>query len=147
MNRKREAPTDAATSARAGAERAADKATNSLFNCNTAKQDRQDRFSELLCTGRSNALTAKQIAEIAGCQERDVTRSFQRERCNGKAICAAGGGYFIPEDAAELARYIRQLDHRLREIQKTRYGLEQAYSAMTGQMMLDLSPGGDGVDG
>lgn len=108
----------------------------------TAEKDRQD-LSELLMTGAENALTAKHIAKLTGSKPRDVTRTFQRERTAGAPICASGDGFYMAADAAELGRYIRAFDGRLREMQKTRRGLEIAYTRMTGQQILDF-PGGDG---
>lgn len=108
----------------------------------TAEKDRQG-LSELLLTGAENALTAKHIAKLTGSKPRDVTRTFQRERTAGAAICASGDGFYMAADAAELGRYIRAFDGRLREMQKTRRGLEIAYTRMTGQQILDF-PGGDG---
>ena len=141
MIEKRAAPTGAATSAGAEAGKTTGGASIPLDQSTTQEKDRQG-LSELLPTGAENALTAKHIAQITGNKPRDVTRAFQRERTAGAAICASGDGFYMAADAVELGRYIRAFDGRLREMQKTRRGLEIAYNRMTGQQILDF-PGGD----
>ena len=63
---------------------------------------------EVLLEGRENALTGKEICSILGIKARDLTAAVERERREGKAICASTGsnpGYFIAANREEMERY------------------------------------------
>lgn len=112
------------------------KDTLPAFDSITVVGDRQG-ICALLLQGETNALTAAELARLAGQTPRDVTRSIQRARLAGKPICASGAGYFLASDAAELARCVRGLDRRLREIRRTREALGDILQEMTGQLHID----------
>lgn len=79
---------------------------------------------ELLSTGRENARTARELAQMTGTDRRAVSLIVERERRAGKPICATcdgnAPGYFIPADRDEMQDYCDSLRHREREIAKTR---------------------------
>lgn len=81
---------------------------------------KQGTIERLLLVGESNAITAAALARITGQTPREVTRAIQRARLAGKPICASGTGFFLASDSRELARYVRGLDRRMREIRRTR---------------------------
>lgn len=81
---------------------------------------------ELLATGRENARTGRELAEVLGCNIRDITEQIERERRAGQPICAATGenpGYFLPADPDELDDYCKRLERRAAEVTKTRKAL------------------------
>lgn len=46
---------------------------------------------EVLLKGRENAITGKEICSILDIKARDLTAAIERERREGKAICASTG--------------------------------------------------------
>lgn len=78
---------------------------------------------EILLKGRENALTGKEIYTTLNIKPRELTAAVERERREGKAICASTGnnpGYFIAENREEMERYCKALYRRAGEIFKTR---------------------------
>lgn len=79
---------------------------------------------ELLSTGRENARTARDLAQITGTDRRSISLLVERERRAGKPICATCDGntpgYYIAANQVEMAAYCESLRHREQEIAKTR---------------------------
>ena len=96
---------------------------------------------EILPTGAENAVSGSKIAESLGLELRDVTRQIERERQRGVAICAtvAGNerGYFLAQNAGELALYIRSLNRRIKNVQKTLRALDSTLADMCGQQEIE----------
>lgn len=81
---------------------------------------------ELLAEGRENARTGRELAQIFACNIRDITEQVERERREGRPICAASGenpGYYLAADADELETYCNRLKGRAMELFKTRKAL------------------------
>lgn len=81
---------------------------------------------ELLTEGRENARTARELSTICNKTPREITAQIERERREGRPICAATGsnpGYYLPEDENELLEYCDRLKGRAIEIFKTRQAL------------------------
>ena len=77
---------------------------------------------EVLAEGAENARTGKEICRILEIRPRDLTAAIERERRQGKPICASTGhipGYYLAANQAEMERYCDSLLHRAGEIQKT----------------------------
>lgn len=77
---------------------------------------------EVLGEGRANAKTGRELADIFGCDIRDITRQIRRERLKGARICATSKkgtgtpcGYFIGTEE-ETQAYCNRLLHRGREL-------------------------------
>ena len=103
--------------------------------------------ASVLCEGRENALTGREICRILGLNDtRDVTVLVEVERRGGVPICATTNsekpGYFLPETPEELAAYNRSLRRRIKNIAQTLDAMEKSLDDWTGQQRLDL-PGGD----
>ena len=78
---------------------------------------------ELLLEGEQNAQTGKELCTILNITPRDLTAAVERERRQGKPICASTGanpGYYIAPDKETMQDYCSSLRHREREIAKTR---------------------------
>ena len=79
---------------------------------------------EMLSTGRENARTARELAQMTGTDRRAVSLIVERERRAGRPICATCDGttpgYYIAADRGEMQEYCDSLRHREREIAKTR---------------------------
>lgn len=92
---------------------------------------------ELLSEGAENARTAKELCQQLGILEKDwrtVSKAVERERREGKPICASSNskfpGYYKPANREELERYINRLHRRAGEIFKTRRALQKALGEM-----------------
>lgn len=92
---------------------------------------------ELLSEGAENARTAKDLCCQLGISEKDwriVSKAVERERREGKPICASSNskfpGYYKPASREELERYINRLYKRGGEIFKTRRALQAALKEM-----------------
>jgi len=92
---------------------------------------------ELLYEGAENARTAKELCCQLGIDEKDwriVSKAVERERREGKPICASSSsdfpGYYKPANREELERYINRLHRRAGEIFKTRRALQKALEEM-----------------
>lgn len=96
---------------------------------------------EILPTGAENAVSGSKIAESLGLELRDITKQIERERQCGFAICAATSGsekgYFIAKNPGELAMYLRSLNRRIKNVQKTLRSLDSTLAAMEGQEEID----------
>ena len=79
---------------------------------------------EYLAEGAENARTGKEICKALNITARDLTAAIERERREGKPICAStdpkNPGYFLAANQEEMQRYCRSLYHRAGEIHKTR---------------------------
>jgi len=79
---------------------------------------------EILSEGAENAQTGKEICKLLNVTARDLTSAIERERREGKPICAStdskSPGYFLAADKEEMEHYCRSLNHRAGEIHKTR---------------------------
>lgn len=81
---------------------------------------------EILGTGKENAKTGREISILLGLDIRKVTQQIERERREGRPICAATGdnpGYYLPADPEELEDYCNRIKHRAIELFKTRQAL------------------------
>lgn len=96
---------------------------------------------EILPTGAENAVSGSKIAESLGLELRDITKQIERERQRGAAICAAVAGndrgYFIAKDAGELSLYLRSLNRRIKNVQRTMRALDSTLADMEGQQEID----------
>lgn len=100
-----------------------------------------------LLTGKQNAQTAKQLAALYGIKDiRTITRQIEIERRLGHPILASNDtnspGYYLPESEADIRRYLRSLDCRLRNAGASRDGIQLALDKYTGQQRM-----GDTFDG
>lgn len=96
---------------------------------------------DLLPVGRERAITADELRRLTGARStRAVTIEIEKLRKSGVPICAscdaARPGFYRPENAEELASYLRSLDRRIRNVMSTRRRLGDALNAMTGQLTL-----------
>ena len=78
---------------------------------------------EYLGSGKEQAMSARDLARLAGTTKRGVSLEIERERRQGYPICATSNaqrpGYYIPEDKAEMLAYCGRLLHRFMEVAAT----------------------------
>lgn len=89
---------------------------------------------ELLAEGKENARTARELAKILNCKPREITIQIEKERREGRPICASCGstpGYYLPESDQELNDYCECLKSRAVEIFRTRQALVKVLKQIT----------------
>lgn len=131
--KKKKTPTSAATLAGAAETAAAGNAPVSTSHFISANAKAQGRIEALLPRGESNALTTRQLVELTGKRDkRALQAQIEAERSSGALICSKGGGrggYFLPENREEIARYEATLRRRalstLRTLKAARRALHQ----------------------
>lgn len=78
---------------------------------------------EMLATGKEYARTRRELCAALNLTEREITRQIEKERREGRPICASTGstpGYFLAATQEEMENYCNNLHHRAGEIYKTR---------------------------
>ena len=84
-------------------------------------------IAEALNHGAKNATSGRALASMFQTDIRTITATIERERRDGKPICASyekeAHGYYLAETDEELKRYCRILEHRAQEMQTTRRAL------------------------
>ena len=77
-------------------------------------------ISDLLGHGKAAAITGKDLAIMTGVNLRGVTAMIERERRDGKPICAvldgSTRGYFLPANRDELKEYLLLLGSRINNL-------------------------------
>ena len=85
------------------------------------------QIHEYLLAGKENAKTGRELAALFHCDLRKITAEIERERREGRPICATSSGenpgYYLPADDKELEAYCNRLKGRAVELFKTRQAL------------------------
>ena len=142
MSEKEKTHPTAATVERAAEKAACDGAAISTVYFNGSTRPRQAGcVSDILPVGAANAISARTLAAALGLSDvRAVSKQVERERRRGAPICAAvsgdSRGYFLASSPDELSAYLKALDHRLREVRRTRDACGDTLRRMTGQTNL-----------
>lgn len=116
----------------------------SQSNDTTERDQRQGgTLFKILPSGKENAVPGWKLVEILGLKDlRDLTQLVERERRDGSPICASTGaekGYYLADGPEELEDYLKSLNRRVKNINRTVVHLEDTLSNMTGQQRI----GGD----
>ncbi len=73
-------------------------------------------IEDFLLVGKKNAISSQRLADLAGCKSiRELQQVIAEERAAGAVIlstCQDGGGYFLPQNAAEVREFITTLESR-----------------------------------
>lgn len=89
---------------------------------------------ELLHVGAENALTLRELVQLTGEDERSIRRRIQAERKAGKLILSDNqNGYFLPENPADVQRFVCSMSRRAAEIAGIARAAEAALADMAGQ--------------
>ena len=112
--------------------------STSTSDFNTAAGGRQGPISQFLLFGQRNAVPLQQLHKLSGMDSRTARRMIEIERRTGTPICSDNQtGYYLAEDAAELAQFIRSMQHRAAEIWKTARALEDTLQRASGQERME----------
>ena len=145
MSEQRKTRSSAATPERA--EETAATINDQKFSHSNDTTERDQRqggtFFKILPSGKENAVPGWKLVEILGLKDlRDLTQLVERERRDGSPICASTGaekGYYLADGPEELEDYLKSLNRRVKNINRTVVHLEDTLSNMTGQQRI----GGD----
>lgn len=94
------------------------------------------KVQRILPYGRANAIPSRELARSLGFRSvRELQKQVERERAAGAVILSdpCGGGYYLSDDPAELARFTRTLNARARNTAKAAQSAQKALDAATGQ--------------
>ena len=69
-------------------------------------------------TGKENAVKCSELAKIFECNEREITKAINSLRKNNVLICSDSEGFYKPRDDEDIKSFVRQMNHRVTEIQK-----------------------------
>lgn len=143
MTQKENAHPIAATMERAAGTAAYSGAAASFSGeCSTLSRPRQTvLIADVLPVGAGHAISGRTLAALLGFRDvRQLSKAVERERRRGAPICAAvsgdSRGYFLASSPDELSAYLKALDHRLREVRRTRDACGDTLRRMTGQTNL-----------
>lgn len=97
---------------------------------------------EYLSEGKPNAVPGKELVALLGLKDlRELTQVIERERKDGRPICAStdtnAPGYYLADGPDELWEYIKSLGRRLCSISTTQKHLADTLDAMTGQERME----------
>ncbi len=90
-------------------------------------------ISEVLRTGKENALTMADLERKTGRNRRDIQKMIAEERAGGQLILSSTkgrGGYFLPGNAGELREYVRSMEARARATFRACTAARRALKAM-----------------
>ena len=98
------------------------------------------KVQSILPYGRRRAIPSKELARRLGFRSvRDLQKQIERERAAGAVILSdpCGGGYYLSNDPAELARFTRTLIARAKNTAKAAQSAQIALDAATGQESIE----------
>lgn len=84
-------------------------------------------LAALLGYGPENAVTVGRIAELWGCDPRQVTLALYNARRLGTPICSGTQGLYLPRDETDVRLCVRSMRHRAREIARSAAALGRAW--------------------
>lgn len=96
------------------------------------------KLIDYIPSGAANAVTAEELSILTGLNRRQVTRCIEILRQMGEPICASCStpmGYYMAENAGELAQYVKALHSRALNILKTHRALKSKLDAMDGSQI------------
>lgn len=96
------------------------------INSITDGAGRQIQISGYLLAGAKNAIPRRHLQQLIGLSDRELRRRIQEERLAGVPILSsnAAGGYYLPADNLERARFVRSMRGRAQEIQAVAAAVE-----------------------
>ena len=72
------------------------------------------KVAPLLLAGRKNARFQAELCSVLGLRPSAFKRQVKRERLAGSLICSCERGYYLGEDAVELAAFVRAEESQAR---------------------------------
>lgn len=76
----------------------------------------QERISNALRTGESNAVSLADMCAISGLNNRATRQEIENLRRSGMVIISSNKGYYLPETLEEVRHYINKESKRAKSI-------------------------------
>lgn len=136
MSKNKNARPAGGTAGQAAEKDAASKIPQDDFSTDSSKkrEEKYQLISDLLHKGRNNGLTLQDLVKLTGIDERTIRRKIHVERKSGMLIMAdCVHGYFLPEDAYDVRRFIHSMSNRSKEISAVSRAAEDALAKMENQ--------------
>lgn len=94
----------------------------------TAAEGRQIQIKDYLLRGAENAVPRHHLRQLTHLSDRELRRRIQEERLLGTPILSSNdaGGYYLPENRAELEHFVRSMRSRAREVEAVAAAVEGA---------------------
>lgn len=140
MNAKENARPAGGTAGQAAENNAGRKIPQDDFSTDSSKkrEEKCELISDLLHKGRNNGLTLQDLVKLARMDERTIRRKIHVERKRGILIMAdCVHGYFLPEDAYDVRRFIHSMSNRSKEIAAVSRAAEDALAKMENQEQIE----------
>ncbi len=90
----------------------------------TSFEARQGSIAFFLNKGKANAISCRELEQITGLPQRQITRKICAERRQGSPILSDASGFWIAANEDELIRCVQALHARAGEIHRTARALE-----------------------
>ena len=82
---------------------------------------------DLLSHGQENAIPLRQIAGLTNIDERTIREKIAAERLSGVPILSDNKtGYFLPANEKEKERFVQNMKHRAKEIERAAKAVEKS---------------------
>lgn len=82
---------------------------------------------DLLNHGQENAIPLRQIAGLTNIDERTIREKIAAERLSGVPILSDNKtGYFLPANEKEKERFVQNMKHRAKEIERAAKAVEKS---------------------
>ena len=140
MSKNKNARPAGGTAGQAAEKDAASKIPQDDFSTDSSKkrEEKYQLISDLLHKGRNNGLTLQDLVKLTGMDERTIRRKIHVERKSGMLIMAdCVHGYFLPEDAYDVRRFIHSMSNRSKEIAAVSRAAEDALAKMENQEQIN----------
>lgn len=140
MNAKENARPAGGTAGQAAENNAGRKIPQDDFSTDSSKkrEEKCELISDLLHKGRNNGLTLQDLVKLTRMDERTIRRKIHVERKRGILIMAdCVHGYFLPEDAYDVRRFIHSMSNRSKEIAAVSRAAEDALAKMENQEQIE----------
>ncbi len=98
----------------------------SCSHSTTGGTGRQLRVSDVLCRGKENAQTMRELRQVLNDDSRTIRLEIEYARRHGLPIVSdCQRGYWIAENEHEKARFVRSMMHRAAQIVATAKAVER----------------------
>ncbi len=85
------------------------------------------QISDILNHGQENAIPLRQIAGLTNIDERTIREKIAAERLSGVPILSDNKtGYFLPANEKEKERFVQNMKHRAKEIERAAKAVEKS---------------------
>lgn len=103
-------------------------------------------IASLLPIGKDNAITTKELVQLAGCgSARELQIYIAEERKKGAVICASTtGGYYLPANHGEIAEFCKSLENRAKNTFVAIQSARRALKTPEGQMSIEREEDNNG---